>query len=1190
MSIPGSASPLFFKAAAAAAAGGGVATRSLRFNPGDSAYLNKTFSSAGDRRTFTYSYWIKECGKGSSPSNNPHVFWSGTGSSTRGGLVHRGTGSNANELYIFNQESGSTNCQVWTNSLHRDFSAWKHIVWSIDTTQSTSTNRVKLYINGVQETLNFATTPAQNLQLQININQEHRIGRGTPDDYGNFYLADIHFIDGSALDATSFGAFDDNNVWQAAVFSGTYGTNGFHLAFGDNSSNAALGTDSSGNSNTFTVNNLKANNTGNSAGFKPVTYSGTGSSQSITSLSIQPDLIWIKSRSSAQKHVLVDSVRTTSTGEYLASNSNQAEGTGVHISGTSDGFTINNPNASTIWYNDSSHTYVAWCWKAGGTASSNSDGTITSSVSASTEYGFSVVTFTGPGSAGFASVGHGLGQKPKVIFCKDRDNNRNWSVFHEDVITSDTDILSLNQDVATFTSGTAAWDVSAIDSSTFTPYFRDDFGPSYGADNVAYCWAEKTGFSKFGTYTGNGNTSGGGPRVELGFKPAFLLVKGFNVQSGWRIFDSTRDSGGQFQKRLYADTTSTESTNSTQYVDYDDTGFDVEASGSLSTYNVSGKTYIYMAFAQDPGGDVIDSLLDVPTNGTQTDTGAGGEVSGNYATWSPLVAQTSGSITLSNGNLDTTCGTTRTTAMSSFPLTGKTYWEITFGSGTYNYIGMTEATGFNTVANNNSGIKYTGYKDYSYGWGQSDGNLYKASNILSSSPGQYSNGDVVGWAYDADNNTLKLYKNGSLVHTENNIADAQYFPAITHSGTATATTNFGQRPFAYAAPSGYKPVSTATSLPTPTIADGRDYFDAKLWTGNSTDQRAITGYQFSPDFVWIKRRNASYGHPIMDTVRGLNSGHAGVIYANATNAEDTGATSSIRSFNSDGFNLGTDGGINYSGSTYVGWAWDAGSSTVSNTDGNVTTNVRANTAAGFSIVTYTGSGSSTASYGHGLNAEPHMIMTKKLSAANDWYIYFKASGNSALISLNSSSSFGSLSNYWGTVNNTVFSQTYSSAGPNNGDQVAYCFAPVEGYSAFGSYTGNGSTDGPFVHTNFRPAFLLVKCADTNGTQWTIYDASRDPSNVVQSVLWADTSEAEFVNSVNNIDFLSNGFKIRNTHIERNTSGDTYIYAAFAENPFQANGGLTHTIGLDPCPINLATARLLSMCLGSTTMFSTQLTG
>ena len=167
--------------------------KSLRFNPDDSAYLNKTPSSSGNRKTFTLSYWIKECGKGSSPYSNPHILWSGTGSSTRGGIVHRGTaGTDAGKLYLFNQVSGTTNCSVWTDSLHRDYGAWKNIVWSVDTTQATSTDRVKIYINGVEETLTFVTTPARYLELQININQEHRIGRGTPDDYANSFLADVH--------------------------------------------------------------------------------------------------------------------------------------------------------------------------------------------------------------------------------------------------------------------------------------------------------------------------------------------------------------------------------------------------------------------------------------------------------------------------------------------------------------------------------------------------------------------------------------------------------------------------------------------------------------------------------------------------------------------------------------------------------------------------------------------------------------------------------------------------------------------------------------------------------------------------------------------------------------------------------------------------------------------------------------
>jgi len=236
-----------------------LVANSLRFNPGDSAYLNKTPSSSGDRRTFTLSYWIKECGKGSSPYNNPHILWSGTGSSTRGGFVHRGTGANAGKLYLFNQVSTSTNCQVWTSALTEDYSVWRHIVLSVDTNQATSTDRVKIYINGVQETLTFSTTPARYLDLQININQEHRIGRGTPDDYGNYYIADLHFVDGTALDASSFGETVDGS-WVPKEYSGSYGTNGFYLKFNNTSD---LGEDSAG-SNDWTANSFSTSaGTGN---------------------------------------------------------------------------------------------------------------------------------------------------------------------------------------------------------------------------------------------------------------------------------------------------------------------------------------------------------------------------------------------------------------------------------------------------------------------------------------------------------------------------------------------------------------------------------------------------------------------------------------------------------------------------------------------------------------------------------------------------------------------------------------------------------------------------------------------------------------------------------------------------------------------------------------------------------------
>ena len=228
---------------------------SLKFN-GVNQHLTRTFSSGGNRRTFTLSYWIKEHGqKGTSPTNNPHVLWSGTAVETRGGMVHRGTaGADAGRIYMFNQVSNSTDSAVWTNSMHRDFSGWKHVVFKVDSTQGTGTNRVKIYINGVEQDDEYKTTPSQNLQFQINIAQEHRIGRGIPDDYGNFSLSQYYFIDGQALDASYFGFTDPlTNTWRPKKYTGTYGTTGFWLPM-DNQDNFEK--DRSGNGNHWTKNNF----------------------------------------------------------------------------------------------------------------------------------------------------------------------------------------------------------------------------------------------------------------------------------------------------------------------------------------------------------------------------------------------------------------------------------------------------------------------------------------------------------------------------------------------------------------------------------------------------------------------------------------------------------------------------------------------------------------------------------------------------------------------------------------------------------------------------------------------------------------------------------------------------------------------------------------------------------------------
>ncbi len=215
------------------ASGAQVIDGSLRFN-GVNQHLTKTFSS-GNRRTFTLSYWIKEHGKGSSPTNNPHILWSGTAVETRGGMVHRGTaGTDSGRIYMFNQVSNTTDSAVWTEGKFRDFGGWKHVVFRVDSTiSSPSTNRVRIYINGVQQETEYKTTPSEDFQFQININQEHRIGRGIPDDYGNFSLSQYYFIDSQALEPSEFGYTDPlTNTWRPKKYTGTFtGTNTFYLPF-----------------------------------------------------------------------------------------------------------------------------------------------------------------------------------------------------------------------------------------------------------------------------------------------------------------------------------------------------------------------------------------------------------------------------------------------------------------------------------------------------------------------------------------------------------------------------------------------------------------------------------------------------------------------------------------------------------------------------------------------------------------------------------------------------------------------------------------------------------------------------------------------------------------------------------------------------------------------------------------------
>jgi hypothetical protein len=337
-----------------------------------------------------------------------------------------------------------------------------------------------------------------------------------------------------------------------------------------------------------------------------------------------------------------------------------------------------------------------------------------------------------------------------------------------------------------------------------------------------------------------------------------------------------------------------------------------------------------------------------------------------------------------------------------------------------------------------------------------------------------------------------------------------------------------------------------------TINKGSSYFNTVLYTGTGATN-ARTGIGFQPDWTWIKCRNTTDWHILTDAVRGATK----TIYSNSTAAETTQAQA-LQSFNTDGFTLGTSTEVNANANTYVAWNWLGANTTVSNTAGTISSTVSANTTSGFSIVSYTGTGAN-ATVGHGLGVAPSMLIVKNRGTAGDWRCYHKSLGNTQLIRLNLTNA--TLTN--ASWNNTTPTSTVFSIGVNDdvnqngGTHIAYCFAEVKGFSKFGSYTGNGSTDGTFVYTGFTPAFVMTK--ESSGTShWIIHDTKRSPNNEMRKELYANLSNAEAENA-RYIDCLSNGFKIRSDDdTQINGSGATYIYMAFASSPFVSSKGIPTT--------------------------------
>ena len=326
-----------------------------------------------------------------------------------------------------------------------------------------------------------------------------------------------------------------------------------------------------------------------------------------------------------------------------------------------------------------------------------------------------------------------------------------------------------------------------------------------------------------------------------------------------------------------------------------------------------------------------------------------------------------------------------------------------------------------------------------------------------------------------------------------------------------------------------------------------DYFNTVLYTGNATG-RTITGVGFQPDWVWGKVRSEAQDHVLVDSIRGATK----QLYSSDSAAEQTEAQG-LTGFDSDGFTLGTHAYFNGNSKTYVAWNWKAGTSFTNDASGTGIGSIDSagsfNNDSGFSIVSYTGTGSA-GTIKHGLSTAPKMIIQKNRDETQPWWTYVESIGAGGQLRLNATNAAGSDgATLW---NSTAPTSSVFSVGDNTGTNgsadkcIAYCFAEKQGYSKFGSYTGNGNADGTFVYTGFKPAWVMVKRTDS-ANDWCLYDNKRDTDNVVQDKLQPNQASAESDDT--SMDFVSNGFKFRETGGNFNANGGSYIYIAFAESPF-----------------------------------------
>jgi hypothetical protein len=515
--------------------------------------------------------------------------------------------------------------------------------------------------------------------------------------------------------------------------------------------------------------------------------------------------------------------------------------------------------------------------------------------------------------------------------------------------------------------------------------------------------------------------------------------------------------------------------------------------------------------------------------------------------------------------------------------TGKWYFEAKASDLSGNlFVGIVSTA-------NNGTEQEVGYHANDYGYKFTSGAIRTAGSETSYG-NSISTSDILGVAIDLDNNKLYFSKNGTFQNSADPVSGSngfsitapgstivgEYFPTasdINSNNSSTLQLNFGNPSFTiasgnadgngegnfeYAPPTGYLAICTnnVSSELTIPVGKGDSYFKIKPYTGNGTSQ-TITGVGFQPDFIWLKNRQQSDWHNLVNSTVGATKRNA----TNSTVAENTNAQN-VSAFASDGFSVGNDSNTNANGENYISWNWlSNGGTTASNSDGSITSTVQANTTSGFSIVTYTGT-QANATVGHGLGVPPKMIIVKCRTSDNNWPVYHASITADNYLRINTSNALDGAGIFWNDTEptNTVFSIGASDeSNKSGGSQLAYCFAEKKGFSKMGKFSGNSNLDGPFIYTGFSTKWVMYKNI-TSATDWMIFDEERI-ENVGASryyYLEPNTSDNE---GNSRIEFLSNGFKLREnaeSGAKFNETGQTYIYMAFAENPFVDSSGVPTT--------------------------------